>query len=197
MKRYESGAAKRKRQEEKSHRVEAEISTYPKINTFFLQPEKSVEKPNQDTLTPIAPSNNVSLDDVSEEPCCDNPTNIQEYNDCDKIAKSNYLSDPALWRVDEQMVKFWVENGPRQNKDADFSLSVREYKDGDRKIRRFLPSNVFKRVLSNGQIVDRDYTLLLLENYSVLLAYYFPKMTLEPHVLMLVVTTTGSMFTSL
>lgn len=176
-KRYESGASKRKREIEKREK----ISKLPKLTQFFTKSNISDNPSNDGNSSTIGtslptsslPANN-EINEICriESPSLNNEPLVIEFSDqeselrCLESSSKKYSTDPALWGVTtSSLQEYWIRKGPSscQNKTADFSKSAKEYfhknKNETRvETRHFTPS-LFKRLLHNGDFVDRDWLL--------------------------------------
>lgn len=65
-------------------------------------------------------------------------------------------ADPALWVRDDETRDFAAINGVKQNMDMDFSSSKNIYSD---RVTRYLPTDLFKRRLKNGEVQPRSWLL--------------------------------------
>lgn len=70
------------------------------------------------------------------------------------VGTASPSNDPFYWEISEQTRDYLIKNGINQNKNADFSHSLRQYGDG---VKRFCSKNFFKRVLVNGETINREY----------------------------------------
>ncbi|CAH0561807.1 unnamed protein product [Brassicogethes aeneus] len=62
-------------------------------------------------------------------------------------------NDPVYWKVNDWTREYFVKHGFMQNKDCDFEKSKRVFPEKN----RFLSKSLYKRILANGDIVNRDY----------------------------------------
>lgn len=157
-----SGAEFRKRAKEKDEKRESVLKKVPKIDSFFASSQKVI---NDDIAVP-GPSGIIEDSEVPSNYCLteplshdENETEIVESqstelteNSTPEVLDKN-LDDPFFWEVNEELRDYISKNGLKQNEDADFSKSVRQYPNQ----KRFFSKTFFTRKLCNGETVKRNW----------------------------------------
>ncbi|XP_075036084.1 WD repeat domain phosphoinositide-interacting protein 2 isoform X2 [Mixophyes fleayi] len=179
-KKFESGASKRKRQQEKTRKHEELLSQYsklfdigfkPKAGTAALQqPELAVaeEQPQPTTTGEEQPqpttsaSNDNTITEVVSTEVVSNTDATGIESEIVHLRKDNlafeYQNDIGLWTIDNitnEVRDFWCKQGPVecQHHDDDFSLSERVYSDQRRKCSRVL---IFRKHIT-GETIKREW----------------------------------------
>ena len=168
---YLSGFQKRKRNKEKIEKDKELLRKVSKLNTFFVSSSSRPSSGSNPSSTCALASSSCSdaADDRQQvtaknvSDCNELPENIISENFVTATKKyslvnpeSNSLSDdPAEWMLDEVTLEYLVKKGVKQNIDADFSSSRRQYAD---KI-RYLSLSLFSRTLSNGETRPRHWLI--------------------------------------
>ena len=89
------------------------------------------------------------------------PSTSSEITQCNLLSSTSEINkDPALWgNVSEHFRARCVDKGPsyfqNTSDDSEFTLSLRQYSKQNRK----LSVNLFRKVLANGEKVDRKWPL--------------------------------------
>lgn len=147
-----SGAEGRKRVKESTEKNEELLKKIPKISSFFSTSastsnvvEHSIPPPDTEAIASVPSSAcaGVSLDDLVHEVGEVNPGVEFDVPD----------SDPARWIINENTREYLTKCGLNQNKDADFSSSLRVYSDKN----RFMTKTLFQRQLLNGELINREW----------------------------------------
>lgn len=135
---YSSGASKRK----KAQKEKDKITQLPKIFSFLEKQNQSININNDEDLS--EPSTSDEKNTCESEPSTKEPKLNEELESSfitdstiDIVCTSGstnecYENDSALWKIDDNMIYYWIKKGPCQNIDQGFQNSVREYKEGDK-----------------------------------------------------------------
>ena len=102
------------------------------------------------------PTNVSDCNELPENIISENPVTATRNDSLENPESNSSLSDnPAEWMLDEVTLEYLVQNGVKQNIDADFSSSRRQYPDKT----RYLSLSLFTRTLSNGETQPRPWLI--------------------------------------
>lgn len=178
---YESGALKQK----KAKRALAARGKLPKIDAFFakkkLVPEggniemeqgnlENAQNGNDKTVSNFNEIENVEKDtknctEVVDECAMQQDERVAAVDCVLSILSSGnseiscYELDPELWKIEKNMVNYWIRQGRHKNIEKDFRKSLRVYQEGEKIKNRYLTMSAFKRELPNGELVDREWLM--------------------------------------
>lgn len=165
-----SGNEFKKRREAREKSEAEALKNVPKISAFFVGGDKkkrdsvteNTENRDRDvppTVDP-GPSTRASGDNESDSEAVKGVgVGVSEEKlDSDIESGENsrgavFLSDPALWKIDENLRDYVVVHGVSQNCDVDFSASKRIYSDQA----RYTSKSMFTRTLLNGETQNRSW----------------------------------------
>ena len=152
-KRFESGASKRKKQQEKMLKHEELLSKCPKLFDFGFKcnAAPAVEQQTEQTKDASQPSDfdgnmkEAEALEVEVVPCDTNVTRVDDDEQPELVhlkkedLESEFQDDIGLWSTSnttEEVRDFWCKQGhvECQHHDDDFSSSVRQYPDQKRKM---------------------------------------------------------------
>lgn len=179
IRKYDSGAKKRKQTEHKRERQEELINKIPKLSSFFKSVCKddgnNQPQPGTSTDTSIAANSETdatltaATNTVLVEECEHDSTSVHDdtptISDSDtneqpeSVLSSSPSTDVACWgSAKGDLQCYWVDKGVKaslqcQNKDASFAASERIFKSNKRRLSKAL----FTRSMRNGEHVPRDW----------------------------------------
>uniref|UniRef100_T1JKG2 Uncharacterized protein n=1 Tax=Strigamia maritima TaxID=126957 RepID=T1JKG2_STRMM len=155
-----SGFQKRKQNKEKFEKEKELLRNVPKLNTFFVSSTSrpsSGSSPSTSSTSALAsgscsdaaddhqqaiPTNVSDCNELPENIISENPVTALKNDSLENPESNSSLSDdPAKWMLDEVTLEYLVQNGVKQNIDADFSSSRRQYADKT----RYLLLSLFSR----------------------------------------------------
>ncbi|XP_046746414.1 zinc finger MYM-type protein 5-like [Diprion similis] len=144
-----SGFQKRKRNEEKLQK-EKELQNVPKLDSFFASSKPSTSASASSDWSDDHQTTN--LEAVIGE---DSGEHSESYADTRITAPSipSVSDDPAEWILNDTTLEYLVQDGVKQNMDADLSSSKHRYTD----ITRYLSVSLFSQILPNGEKQPRPW----------------------------------------
>ncbi|XP_072161308.1 zinc finger MYM-type protein 1-like [Bemisia tabaci] len=161
-----SGSEFKKRREARAKNEAEVLKKVPKISAFFGSDDKSkcdpvTEKPdNSDRDVPLTvdpgPSTRISGDNESDsvKSVGDSAEKLEsDIESGENLIGAVFLSDPALWKIDENLRDYVAAHGVSQNCGVDFSASKRLYPDQA----RYASKSMFTRTLLNGETQNRSW----------------------------------------
>lgn len=143
-----SGAAYRKKTEEKRQRESKILQKIPRLDSYFSGKNKSEQcRPeNSGEITVENSKDNVEVENLEVQEQATLSTEVD-------FSVSIPSNDPFYWENTDHTRDYLIKNGINQNNDADFSQSSRRYGG----TQRFCSKKLFQRVLVNGEIINREY----------------------------------------
>lgn len=162
-----SGAAYRRKAEEKKQKEDDTLKKVRKLESFFSY-EKTENKISEEPKIHVSNSNTGGTgneckttnqgsstsdenNEIHPEPSTSASPGLDKNNDSIICLPDN---DPYQWVITDETIDFLIKQGIKQNDDSDFSKSVRLYHDGRK---RYCTDSLFKRKLLNGNVVKREY----------------------------------------
>ncbi|KAL4148872.1 hypothetical protein QTP88_003017 [Uroleucon formosanum] len=137
------GAEYKRRAKVKKLKLEELKLKIPKLQTFFTPSALIIEDQSNLKLDKTPDLNNAENDD--ELIIDDHPKSI---------------SDPALWKINKSSIDYFILNQPKQNVETiNFNATRRSIG----KYIRYLPRDIFKRTMQNGETAFRDWICILIQ----------------------------------